>query len=396
MQLSVKEIIDILHKMKQYGCVVFGAGNQGRIAVRMLDFVEIEVKAVFDSVVGKEIEGRNAKSLEHVDLYNAKAVCIVTPARNVTDVWNILKNHFDLVTDMQIFDWMMYLVPDKENSIFTGRGILHPFNFYDSPYLSKTEWMSYEDTVDRWLEIKDIDLNAENQKRQLGDFKKYYTDYQDILSGECSKLRYTEDNDMFSLPDAALLHSMIRKHKPKHIIEIGSGYSTFVMLDTVEYFMEDDCAITCIEPYPDRLLSGLKNGDQEKTVIYKQFVQSVPLEVFQTLEEGDILFIDSSHVAKMGGDVLWEFFHILPSLNPGVIIHIHDMFYPFIYPLSWLQEGRAYNEAFIVRAMLMDSVRYEILFWNDMMIKECHEEYLKNWKREYDLYGGSLWLRKKR
>lgn len=380
--------------MKEYGCVVFGAGNRGKIAVRMLDFVEIEVKAVFDSIEGKEIEGRKAQTLDQMNKYSPKLVCIVSPAYNIADIWNMVKEHFELVIDMQIFDWMRYLVPDKENSLFTNSGILHPFNFYDSPYLSKTEWTYYEDTLDRWQKVEDIDFNVKNQKIRLHNFKKYYTDFQAALLADNPELRYTEENDMFSLPDALLLHSMIREYRPKRIIEIGSGYSTFVSLDTVEYFMESDCSVTCIEPYPDRLFSRLRDDDREKITIYKQFVQNVSLEIFQELEAGDILFIDSSHVAKMGGDVLWEYFHILPCIKPGVIIHIHDLFYPFIYPLSWIKEGRAYNEAFIVRAMLMNSRQYEILLWNDMMIGEYHEEYLENWNREYPPYGGSLWIRK--
>lgn len=199
---------------------------------------------------------------------------------------------------------------------------------------------------------------------------------------------------MFSLPDALMLHSMIREYKPRHIVEIGSGYSTFVMLDTIEFFMEDDCSIICIEPYPDRLFSRLRKGDRERITIYEQFVQKVSLELFQKLDAGDILFIDSSHVAKMGGDVLWEYFYILPCLKPGVLIHIHDMFYPFMYPLDWMREGRAYNEAFIVRALLMNSREYQVLAWNDMMLKKCYEEYLENWKRVYMPYGVSMWLQK--
>lgn len=356
MSLSVKEIIDIAHKMKEYGCVLFGAGKQGREALSALGSVEIDVKAVFDSVDGKEIDGRKAESLDRIEQYNSKAVCIVTPARNVADVRRRLEEYFELVVDMQIIDWMMYMIPKSDDSIFTGRVILHPFNFYDSPYLSKTELTDYESNIDMWESVpQDIDLNAEGQAYRLQNHKEYFIEFQKALYEMPGELRYTEDNDMFSLPDAMLLHGMIREKRPKHIIEIGSGYSTFVMLDTMEYFTKEDCAVTCIEPYPDRLLSRLKSGDSEKIRICPQFVQSVPLETFQTLEAGDILFIDSSHVAKTGGDVLWELCYILPSLKPGVIIHIHDMFYPFVYPSGWLQEGRAYNEAFVVRALLMNS-----------------------------------------
>ena len=247
MRLSVKEIIEIVHKMKTYGCVLFGAGNQGRIAFRMLDSVEIRVKAVFDSVEGKEIMGRKAQSLNYVDQYSPKTVCIVTPAKDITDIWSRLSTYFEVVIDMQIFDWMIYMVPDKENSIFMDKGVLHPFNFYDSPYLSKKEWTYYEDTSDRWQEVVDINLNIANQKILLHNYKKYFIEFQDILCNNNVQLRYTEENDMFSLPDALMLHSMIREYKPRHIVEIGSGYSTFVMLDTIEFFMEDDCSIICIE-----------------------------------------------------------------------------------------------------------------------------------------------------
>ncbi len=394
MRLSVKEIIEITYKMKTYGCVLFGAGNQGRIAFRMLDSVEIAVKAVFDSVEGKEIIGRKAQSLSDMDQYSPKTVCIVTPTKDIADIWNRLSTYFEVVIDMQIFDWMMYMVPDKENSIFMDKGVLHPFNFYDSPYLSKKEWTYYENTADRWQEVRDVDLNIDNQKILLHNYKNYYIDFQDILYNKDLQMRYTEDNDMFSLPDALLLHSMIREYKPKRIVEIGSGYSTFVILDTMEYFMEDDSSIICIEPYPDRLFSRLRKSDREKITIYEQFVQNVPLELFQKLDAGDILFIDSSHVAKMGGDILWEYFYILPCLKPGVLIHIHDMFYPFTYPLGWMREGRAYNEAFIVRALLMNSREYQVLAWNDMMLKECNDEYLENWKRAYMPYGVSMWLQK--
>lgn len=396
MSLSVKEIIDIAHKMKEYGCVLFGAGEQGRVALSALGSVEIDVKAVFDSVDGKEIDGRKAESLDRIEQYNSKAVCIVTPARNVSDVRRRLEEYFELVVDMQIIDWMMYMIPKSDDSIFTGRVILHPFNFYDSPYLSKTELTDYESNIDMWESVpQDIDLNAEGQAYRLQNHKEYFIEFQKALYEMPGELRYTEDNDMFSLPDAMLLHGMIREKRPKHIIEIGSGYSTFVMLDTMEYFTKEDCAVTCIEPYPDRLLSRLKSGDSEKIRICPQFVQSVPLETFQTLEAGDILFIDSSHVAKTGGDVLWELCYILPSLKPGVIIHIHDMFYPFVYPSGWLQEGRAYNEAFVVRALLMNSSQYDILIWNDMMLKEYPQEFLQNWCREYPAYGVSLWLQKR-
>jgi hypothetical protein len=111
------------------------------------------------------------------------------------------------------------------------------------------------------------------------------------------------------------------------------------------------------------------------------------------LESGDILFIDSSHVGRAGGDVPWVYFNILPRLKSGVLIHIHDILYPFTYPETWLKQGRSYNEAFIVRALLMNSNRYKMIFFNDMMISKYENEYKEGWSTGNKPFGGSLWLR---
>lgn len=140
------------------------------------------------------------------------------------------------------------------------------------------------------------------------------------------------------------------------------------------------------------LLGGVK--EQNNICLYQNIVQNVDLDLFKKLEENDILFIDSSHVAKVGSDVMYEYFDILPVLKSGVIIHVHDMFYPFEYPEEWIKQGRAYNELYIVRALLMDSKKYKIIFFNDMMVKKYYEKYQESWMGNYPIFGGSLWLQK--
>lgn len=201
---------------------------------------------------------------------------------------------------------------------------------------------------------------------------------------------------MFRSADAFLLHSIIREYNPKHIIEIGSGYSTAVMLDANEYYMGGQIDITCIEPYPERLFSILKDGDDKILSLRKDFVQNIILDEFDNLEENDILFIDSSHVAKMGGDVPYEYFNILPRLKKGVIIHIHDIFYPFTYPDKWIVGGRAYNEAFILRALLMNNNAYKMIFFNNMIYQLCSDRYRAIFNRcnLAEGVGSSIWLKK--
>lgn len=143
-----------------------------------------------------------------------------------------------------------------------------------------------------------------------------------------------------------------------------------------------------------KILLGGGVKEQNNICLYQNIVQNVDLDLFKKLEENDILFIDSSHVAKVGSDVMYEYFDILPVLKSGVIIHVHDMFYPFEYPEEWIKQGRAYNELYIVRALLMDSKKYKIIFFNDMMVKKYYEKYQESWMGNYPIFGGSLWLQK--
>ena len=94
-------------------------------------------------------------------------------------------------------------------------------------------------------------------------------------------------------------------------------------------------------------------------------VQNVKLIEFEKLEPNDLLFIDSSHISKIGSDLNYLLFEVLPSLKPGVIIHFHDILYPFEYPYEWIEKGIYWNEAYLLKAFLMHNKNYEILLFND-------------------------------
>jgi predicted O-methyltransferase YrrM len=125
---------------------------------------------------------------------------------------------------------------------------------------------------------------------------------------------------------------MIRKFRPKQIIEIGAGYSTLWSLSALTA-NGSPCMLTSIEPYPQDFLKHLK--DKNFALIEKK-VEHVPLTLFEALEANDILFIDSSHVVRIGGDVLYEVLEIIPRLKTGVRIHVHDIFLPYNYPKDWV------------------------------------------------------------
>lgn len=396
MRLSVQEIVNIFYRMQNNGVVIYGAGKRGQFAFDALTQEGICITEVADRKVGKKLGGYSAKPLEEICARAREEVCIVTPKEKILpEEEEKLKSAYEIVTDMSIIYWMQYFVPKDTNILDYSR--CFPFNHFESPYSSDKElevWRVQQDEKN----IRGIDFNLEKQKAFFPILEKYATDFFNMQQKQQDNFRYKLENQTFNTSDAVLLHSMIREYKPNNIIEIGSGYSSCVMLDTREFWLKDNMNVTCIEPYPKRLLANIKEGDKEQICLREEFVQKVPLEVFDALEENDILFIDSSHVAKVGGDVLYEYFDILPRIKSGVIIHIHDIFYPFTYPKHWILSGRAYDEGFILRALLTDSNAYEILFFNDMMVQKCKKDYEKVEKAsggKMAMGGGSIWLRKR-
>jgi hypothetical protein len=212
-------------------------------------------------------------------------------------------------------------------------------------------------------------------------------------SQQSGDYRYYTDNVWFVFSDAFTLSGIIRKEKPRRIVEVGSGFSSAVMLDTLRH-TSASAALTFIEPYPDRLNSLLTPADTSISRKLVQPVQEVPLSVFDELEAQDLLFIDSSHVAKIGSDVAFIFLRILPRLKPGVIVHFHDIFYPFSYPLDWIRDGRAWNESLFLRTFLVGNPQFEVMAFNSFaghsfpdLFREKLPAFLKN-------TGGSIWLRK--
>jgi len=208
---------------------------------------------------------------------------------------------------------------------------------------------------------------------------------------------YYLDNNAFVYADGLVLHAFLRHFKPKNIIEVGSGFSSACMLETSRKFLNDNIFFTFIEPYPTLLHERMKLCRTEHAAVIPRKIQSVELTLFNKLESGDILFIDSTHVVKTGSDVMYELFEVLPSLRPGVIIHFHDIFWPFEYPEEWIfEENRSWNELYAIRAFLTNNFEYEILFWGNYWAKNI---ITSQDKQEVPLFmkniGGSLWLRKR-
>lgn len=263
----------------------------------------------------------------------------------------------------------------SENSRFIRYA--KPGHYY-SPIPDANEIRSNEDVIyNRSIKnISGININEDKQLELVNGFSSVYADIH-LPEQKTDDNRYYFDNGYFSYGDGVALYSILRLFKPKKVIEVGSGYSSAAMLDICDRFLGGEVKFTFIEPYAERLLGLLNADDMKRVEILKKPVQDVPLDVYRQLEPNDVLFVDSSHVAKIHSDVLHILFNILPSLNRGVLIHFHDIVWPFEYPKKWLDEGRAWNEAYMLRAFLSYNDAYEIILFNSFM-EHHHADILQN------------------
>jgi len=245
-----------------------------------------------------------------------------------------------------------------------------------------------------------INLNEAFQVRLAEKFARWYAEMPFPGRKKADK-RYHLDNPFFSFGDGIILYSFLREFQPKRVIEVGSGFSSAAMLDVNDAFLSRRVEFTFIEPFPDRLHSLLSDEDRKTCGVETKPVQQIDPRLFQQLDENDILFIDSSHVGKIGSDLLHLLFDVLPRLRKGVFVHFHDIFWPFDYPQIWLENGRAWNEAYFLRTFLQYNSAFEILYFNSYMALHHAERLqrtmplvLQETSNPETFGNSSLWLRK--
>jgi hypothetical protein len=269
---------------------------------------------------------------------------------------------------------------------------MSPGHFY-SPIPSLAELREREAQIwpDPPPSLPGIDLNVEGQLALLRELAAFYPDVP--FPRTQGATRYWFENPAYSFGDAIFLFAMLRHLRPKRVIEIGSGFSSAAMLDTNERFLDRAVALTFIDPDLTTLESLLRADDRVETIAAR--VQDVPLARFDALAAGDVLFVDSTHVAKTGSDVNQILFEIVPRLGSGVYVHFHDVFYPFEYPKEWVFEGRAWNEDYLLRAFLAFNGAFEVVLFSQYLAR-FHREWLA---RELPMVlenpGGALWMRRK-
>jgi hypothetical protein len=265
-----------------------------------------------------------------------------------------------------------------------------PVHFYqpipDTQSLPETLW-------DRPSKLVGIDMNDSVQIDLLRRrFRKFRNEYEQLPTEPTgTPTKFYLNNGLFDGMDALVAYCMVRHFQPQLIIEIGSGFSSLLLGQAV--VKNCNSKLICIEPFPQDFL---RVGFPGLYSLIEKKVQDIDLDFFSKLGRGDILFIDSSHTIKIGGDVNYLFLDVLPRLKPGVIVHVHDVSLPFDYTHEWVIERlRFWTEQYLLQAFLAFNSEFEVLMAN-CYLSFFHEQDVKLAFPNLPSRGrGSFWMRRK-
>ncbi|SRR6266478_3438184 len=235
-------------------------------------------------------------------------------------------------------------------------GVLPIRKHYYEPFVSAEDLLY---PLERERPLPGIDWNIPEQLALLESLR-YESELLDLASPSKSPHEFHLHNGSFESGDAEYLYQLIRLKKPRRVFEVGSGNSTLIARRAILRNREEpsgsDCKHLCIEPFEAPWL------ESAGVITVRKRLEEVDRALFLELQENDLLFIDSSHIIRPQGDVLTEYLEILPSLRPGVIVHVHDVFSPRDYPAEWvIQRMWLWNEQYLLEAFLTESRAWKII-----------------------------------
>jgi predicted O-methyltransferase YrrM len=238
-----------------------------------------------------------------------------------------------------------------------------------------------------------VDFNRDRQFDYLvGKFPRFRDEYRALRDDRpldwATRPRFFLDNDAFQNVDPLVYWALIRLHRPARIVEIGSGFSTLLAAEAVQ--KNGTGRVTGIDPFPREFV---RRNDLDIELIC-QPVEQLDTAFFRSLKENDMLFVDSSHVVRAGGDVNWIVLDVLPHLSPGVLVHFHDIHFPFDYPRELIDRRNVYwTEQYLLHAYLLRNRVDEVLFGTRYAAHHFHREMSLAFPVAKRLDGASFWLR---
>jgi len=270
---------------------------------------------------------------------------------------------------------------------------LEPCNYY-SP-LNSLRFL--DENQDLWAPPfipLEIDWRIGHQLSVAREISKYVAELADIPDNAADGDSFYWNNNFWNGADALVQYGLLRSRQPTRLVEVGCGFSSLLVARALGKNHEEGATripdVTLVEPYPrPELLANLPSNWRHLECI----LQRCPLDLFDRLGRGDILFYDGSHCSHTASDVNWFFFRILPRLRDGVLIHLHDIFLPLDYPREWLFDRRqSWNEQFLLQAFLMNNSHYRIEIANSFLCSAKEEELRALYGDVQPIWGGSFWM----
>ncbi len=274
-------------------------------------------------------------------------------------------------------------------------------NRYEEPIPDLNDLKSFQ--WDKEISLAGVDLRPAAQIKLFNRVSKYFPEFKKLPTQKTSPKdveEYHHDNPAFRAVDAGVYYGLVRHFKPRRIIEVGAGFSTLLAAQAVVTNEKEGkkCDLTAIEPYPS---VTLRQGVPGLKRLIEGNLQKVPLEEFERLEKNDILFIDSSHVLKIGSDVQYEFLEIVPRLQRGVLVHVHDIYFPLDYPERLIaKDFKFYNEQYLLQGFLAFNKEFEVLWASQYMYRRhfdvIEDHFFPDGKSpENSEKSVSFWMRRK-
>ena len=245
---------------------------------------------------------------------------------------------------------------------------------------------------ERYFGHAGIELNVDAQLAMLKGWKNLSVDLIEALRKDTRINSWALGqpyihNGMYHTPDAEIYASMILQHSPRQIIELGAGFSTLIARKTLQMQGKSGRLIV-IDPQPRA------DVHDSADVVMKQFVEDIDIESLGVTKD-TILFIDSSHICRAGGDIPLLFCKVIPSLPPNVLVHVHDIFLPFDYPFSY--QKQLWNEQYVLHALLAHARKFTVVFATHFMTrtypKEMQDVFGPAVGVDKDTFGASFWFR---
>lgn len=283
-----------------------------------------------------------------------------------------------------------------ENAVFSKLGFLPILDHYYQPLINPKNHLKKSLRLNRILPGIDFNIHEQLDILSKFNFNKELLEFPVNNRNEIKGVKFVYNNGNYVFGDAEYLYNMIRHFKPRNIIEIGSGYSTLMALNAIDKNKFENknyqCNHFCIEPYE---MSWLET---KNVIVIRKKVEDVDVSFFSQLQANDILFIDSSHIIRPQGDVLYEYLELLPVLNKGVIIHIHDIFTPKDYLDEWVYERHLlWNEQYLLEAFLSFNNKFKIIGAANYLSHNYRNEFFAKcpvFSKHTDKEPGAFWIQR--